>query len=113
MIPSLRFFTVTAVLLAIAGCAVDTGIRGFWTLRDTDFRRLKPGMTKADVVAIVGKPPAAVTYPNLREEVWDYSYLDTQIHMRAYVYFDTRGVFKHHVEAFDMDYYSGPDAPNN
>jgi len=102
----LRLFTAIAALSALVGCAANTGIRPFWTLHDTDFRQLKPGMNKTQVVAMVGRPPAAVTYPNLAEEVWDYSYLDYQVRMRAYVVFDTRGVFKHHTESYDQDYYS-------
>jgi outer membrane protein assembly factor BamE (lipoprotein component of BamABCDE complex) len=109
MIRLLRLFTAIVALAALVGCAANSGIRPFWTLKDTDFRKLKPGMDKAQVVAMVGRPPMAVTYPNLAEEVWDYSYLDYQIRMRAYVVFDNRGVFKHHTESYDQDYYSGVD----
>ena len=100
------FFLGMAFFVALVGCA-DTGIRGFWTLHDTDFRQLKPGMTKAQVVAIVGKPEAAATFANLGEEVWDYSYLDYQTHMKAYVHFDSKGTFKHHDEVYDAWYYAG------
>ncbi|MBI2319294.1 MAG: outer membrane protein assembly factor BamE [Betaproteobacteria bacterium] len=106
MIRAFRFFIAMAALAALVGCAADTGIRGFWTLRDTDFRKLKPGMNKANVVALVGRPQAAVTFARLGEEVWDYSYLDYQVHMRAYVYFDTKGLFTRHIESYDQDYYS-------
>jgi len=106
MMRLVRFLAGIAALAVLVGCA-ETGIRGFWTLHDTDFRQLKPGMTKDQVIALVGKPPLAVTYPNLGEEVWDYSYLDSQIHMRAYVYFDTKGIFTRHIESYDQDYYTG------
>ncbi|MBI4292893.1 MAG: outer membrane protein assembly factor BamE [Betaproteobacteria bacterium] len=105
MMRLVRFLAGIVALAMLVGCA-ETGIRGFWTLRDADFRQLKPGITKAQVVAIVGKPPLAVTYPNLRQEVWDYGYMDSQTRMRAYVFFDAKGIFTHHVESFDMDYYS-------
>ncbi|MBI4291873.1 MAG: outer membrane protein assembly factor BamE [Betaproteobacteria bacterium] len=105
MIRSARLLAVITALLALAGCAADTGIRGYWTLHDTDFRKLKPGMTKPDVVAIVGKPRLAVTFARLGEEVWEYRYLDGQIFMKAHVSFDTKGVFKGHVESYDQDAY--------
>ena len=105
MIRFIRTFTAIAALAALAGCA-ETGIRGFWTLHDTDFRQLKPGMTKAEVVAIVGKPQSAVTFANLREEVWDYSYLDYQTRMKAHVHFNLNGNFTRHFEMYDHQYYS-------
>ncbi len=106
MIRLLRLFTAIVALSALVGCAVNTGIRPFWTLHDTDFRQLKSGMTKAQVVAMVGKPQVAVMFANLGEEVWDYSYLDYQIRMKAYVYFNTGGIFTRHIESYDQDYYS-------
>lgn len=104
-----RLFVAIAALAALCGCAWDQGIRPFWTLHDADFRQLKPGMTKADVEARVGKPIEAITFVRMGEEVWDYSFLDGQIHMRAYVYFDMKGIFKHHTESYDQAYYSGTD----
>ena len=49
-----RLFAAIAALAALGGCAWDQGIRPFWTLHDTDFRQLKPGMTKEklDIMAM-------------------------------------------------------------
>ncbi|MGB7542161.1 MAG: outer membrane protein assembly factor BamE [Burkholderiales bacterium] len=104
-----RFLAVAAAVLAFGGCAIDPGIRPFWTLHDSDFRQLKPGMAKAEVQNIVGKPHWTFNFPRLEEEVWEYSYLDYQTRMKALAHFDTRGILKYHTQSFDQDYYSSPD----
>ena len=105
----IRFVMLSIGIVALAvlvGCA-DPGVRPFWVLKNTDFRQLKADMSKPEVVAIVGKPHLATTFRRMGEEVWDYSYMDSQTHMRAFVYFDLKGIFKHHTEAYDQDYYNG------
>lgn len=110
MIRVARFLLLTAALAALAGCAGDPLVRPFWSLRDTDFRQLKPGMTKEQVIGIVGKPEFSNVFPHMGEEAWDYSYLDVQTRMRAWVYFDMKGLFTRHYEIYDMWYYSGADS---
>lgn len=105
-----KFVVLISVFAVLAGCAGDPLIRPYWTLHDTDFRKLKPGMTKAQVIEIVGKPVYLNTFPNMGEEVWDYSYLDAHLRMRAWVYFDMKGLFTRHYEIYDMWFYSGADS---
>ena len=105
-----KFVVLIAVFAALAGCAGDPLVRPAWTLKDTDFRKLKPGMTKAQVIEIVGKPEISNTFPHMGEEVWDYSYLDYQLHMRAWVYFNLNGQFTRHYEIYDMWFYGGLDS---
>lgn len=100
-----RLFPALVVLLALAGCAADPGVRPRWTLSDADFRQLKPRLTQAEVEKIVGKPLMKTTFARLEEEVWDYDYLDAQTRMRSSVRFDMRGVMKYHTQELDQHYY--------
>ena len=102
-----RLVAVIAAVLAFGGCATDPGIRPFWTLHDTDFQQLKPGMTRSEVEKLVGKPILKITFPRLEEEVWEYNFLDVQVRMKAMAHFDTRGVLTYHQELYDHEYYSG------
>ena len=105
MIAFRRLFPALFVLLAMAGCAADPGVRPRWTLSDADFRQLKPGLSQEAVEKLVGKPLMKSTFPRQQEQVWDYDYLSTQIRMRSSVYFDMRGVMKYHTEELDQHYY--------
>ena len=100
-----RLFAALVVLLALAACAADPGVRPRWMLSETDFRQLKPGLSQAEVEKIVGKPLLKSTFPRQQEQVWDYDYLSAQIRMRSSVYFDMRGVMKYHTEELDQHYY--------
>ena len=114
----MRFQTVTSVskllvgiaaVLALHGCVNPdfAGIRDYWTLHTEDIRRLKPGMTQAQVQEIVGKPPWRLAFPQRDEEIWSYRYLDLHIRMRSSVHFDGKGVLKYATQEYDQDYYSG------
>lgn len=96
-----------AAALALAGCVHPdfAGIRDYWTLHTEDIRRLKPGMTRAQVVDILGKPPWKLAFPQRDEEIWSYRYLDYHIRMRSSVHFDARGILKYATQEYDMDYY--------
>jgi outer membrane protein assembly factor BamE (lipoprotein component of BamABCDE complex) len=100
-----RLFPVLVVLLALAGCATDPGVRSFWTLSEADFGLLKPGMTQTEVEKIVGKPVLKMTFDRLDEEVWDYKFMGTQLRMLASVHFDIRGAMKYHTQELDQSYY--------
>ena len=94
-----------AVLLTVAGCATDPGVRPRWTLGDSDFRQLKSGMTQAQVEKAVGKPLMKSTFARLQEEVWDYDYLDLQLRMRSSVHFNMRGEMTYQTQELDQHYY--------
>lgn len=84
-------------VLAASGCAIEPGVKAWWTLRESNFREFRPGQsTKADVIKLLGTPIAQMTFPRQGEEVWDYLYLDGTIHMLAWVYFDTQGKYKYY-----------------
>lgn len=96
------------MLLAIGGCGGMEGVRGYWTLQQSDFLQLKPGMTKPDIERMIGKPVALQTFARLSEEVWSYQWLDTQIRMWANLHFDLGGKLKYYHLIYDHAYYS-PD----
>ena len=101
-----RLVALFSILLAFAGCGGMEGIRPFWTLSTADFQPIKAGMTRDEVEKRVGKPLWRMSFPAKAEEVWSYDYLDYQIHMRAVMTFDDRGVLKSVRQEYDMDYYS-------
>ncbi len=43
-------------------------------LTDANFARIRAGMTKDEVVAIIGSPGPRATFPLKREEVWSWRY---------------------------------------
>ena len=47
-------------------------------LAPENFGRIQPGMSKDDVRRLLGKPRTVVNFNRLKEEVWDYRYLDNQ-----------------------------------
>ena len=100
-----RLFPLLVVLLALAGCAADPGVRPSWTLGDADFRQLKPGLSQAQVEKLVGKPLLKSTFARLEEEVWDYKYLDNQMRMASSVHFNMRGEMTYQTQELDQSYY--------
>jgi outer membrane protein assembly factor BamE (lipoprotein component of BamABCDE complex) len=101
-----RLFALTlAVVIGMgAGCASDPAVL---RIKEANFRQLRAGQsTKADVLAVLGKPELEMSFPRQGEEVWDYGYVDDATVMLAWVYFDTRGMYKHYVVQRDPRYYS-------
>ncbi len=45
-------------------------------LTPQNFARIRPGMSRDDVRRLLGKPRTVVNFNRLKEEVWDYRYLD-------------------------------------
>ncbi len=45
-------------------------------LTPQNFARIRPGMSRDDVRRLLGKPRTVVNVNRLKEEVWDYRYLD-------------------------------------
>jgi outer membrane protein assembly factor BamE (lipoprotein component of BamABCDE complex) len=98
---------IVAALLLLGACALDPGTRPFWTLNQSEFSQLKPGMAKAEVEVLLGKPILVSTFPSLAEDVWDYRYMDIQTHVYATLHFDPQAVLKYHSERLDPAYYGG------
>ena len=99
-----RFLITLAALSVLAACAMDPGVRPYWTLQPSDFSQLKPGMTKADVDTLLGKPVLVSTFSRLEEDVLDYRYLNTQLRMLASLHFDSHGALTYHTEQLDPAY---------
>jgi len=78
----------------------------FYMIKESAFSNLKPGITtKADVRAQVGVPLSEGIYPRQGEEVWDYRYLEgTTVRMLAWVYFDSKGIYKFTSQRLDPAY---------
>ena len=47
-------------------------------LTSENLARVTPGMSRDDVRRLLGKPRTVVNFNRLKEEVWDYRYLDNQ-----------------------------------
>lgn len=43
-----------------------------------NFSRIQPGMSRDSVRRLLGKPRSVVVFTRLKEEVWDYRFLDNQ-----------------------------------
>ena len=103
--------SVAMSLCLLAGCAVDPAMKPWWTLREADLRQLQPGKTtKAEVRTALGSPVFNTTFPRQGEEVWDYRYLNGAMYMVAWVYFDTRGVYKYYTAQPDPAQYNADGA---
>ena len=102
-----RILAVTAMVLGLAACAADTGVKPFWTVRDS-ILQIKPGMSKAEVQKLAGNPIMAFNFPRLQEDAWLYDYLEGQIRMKSWVHFTApEGIVKYATQEYDSAYYSG------
>lgn len=46
-------------------------------LNDDVFYRIQPGMTRDEVLRMIGPPGETMTFPRLGQVSWDYRYMDT------------------------------------
>jgi outer membrane protein assembly factor BamE (lipoprotein component of BamABCDE complex) len=104
-----RLCFTAAMLGVLSGCATPfPGMKDWSTLREADFRALRPGQaTKEDVIKALGMPYQQMRFPSQSEEVWDYLYPDQSFTMLAWVYFDERGVYKRYAAQLHPGIYSG------
>ena len=104
---SKRLWIMAAAVLLMSGCASTPGMKDWWTLREADFRSLRPGQsTQADVVRILGVPYEKMQFARQNEEVWDYMYPDSSFTMLAWVYFDAKGTYKYYTAQLHPAIYS-------
>jgi len=102
-----RFIFVVLTALALAGCATPAPTGSWWTLRESNFRDLRPGVTtKDEVLKNLGTPFSTMIFARRQEEVWDYRYVDLAKIMHAAVHFDARGVFQYYWAEPDPAFYS-------
>jgi hypothetical protein len=96
MIRPMHFCSMMAAVLSLAACT-SYAPTPWWTIRETAFKDLKPGVTTGEEVRRqVGVPLSEMYFPRQEEDVWEYRYLEGEtVPMIAYVYFDSKGVYKH------------------
>jgi hypothetical protein len=103
-----RIVFVVLMVLALTGCATPAASVNWWTLRESNFRDLRPGVTtREQVLKNLGTPFATMTFARQQEEVWDYRYVDLATIMHAAVHFYAKGVFKYYWAERDPAHYSG------
>lgn len=77
---------------------VDVGRDGLVTgvrqvLGDDTFNRIRPGMTREDVLRMIGPPGDSMDFPRLQQESWEWRYMDTWRYIAIFsVNFDRGGV---------------------
>lgn len=105
-----NFLTVGAAVFLAACAGVSYNPTPFWTIHDSAFKSLKPGVsTKDDVRKLIGAVPLTEShFPRLDEDVWEYRYLEgTTIVMLAYLHFDPNGVLKSYEQRLDPAFTGG------
>ena len=107
MIRILKRVVLTAIFGLLAACAMDSAVKPWWALTDESFIPIKPGISKADVQNLLGKPILTTNFPRLNEEVWDYRSLHgtTFIYITE-VHFDGQGVVKYFTQHPDPAYHN-------
>jgi len=100
-----------AAAIFLAACAGPSSYNPtpWWTIHETAFKSLKPGIsTKEDVRRQIGVPLTESHFPRLNEDAWEYRYLEgTTIVMLAYLYFDPNGVLKSYEQRLDPAFTGG------
>jgi outer membrane protein assembly factor BamE (lipoprotein component of BamABCDE complex) len=103
----MRKFVLAGCLavLVLGGCATaapQAGVRPFWTLNERDFAAITPEKTRAEVERALGKPILVQTFNNLREDVWNYRFVDGGVRrFAAEVHFHQEGGVKYVVTYLD------------
>ena len=107
----MRLSLTLAAPLLLAACATGYRPTPYWTIHDTNFNSLQPGVTtKEDVRKAVGEPLLQMHFARQDEDVWDYRYIEgTTMVSLAYLYFTPQGVLKHWEHFLDPAFYSGVD----
>jgi hypothetical protein len=62
-------------------------------LRDETFYRIQPGLTRDDILRMIGPPGETMAFPRLGQVAWDYRYQDTWGYQAIFsVMFDANGI---------------------
>jgi len=62
-------------------------------LNDDTFRQVHPGMTREDVLRLIGPPGETMQFSRLRQASWEYRYVDTWGYLAFFsVNFDESGI---------------------
>jgi hypothetical protein len=76
-------------------------------LKDDSFARVRPGLDKAEVRRLLGRPAKSQTFALKQEEVWDWRYLAGQQPRIFSVIFDLNGRVLSSASVEDMRGYDG------
>jgi outer membrane protein assembly factor BamE (lipoprotein component of BamABCDE complex) len=89
------FLAACLAVLILGGCATGNwqeGVRPWWTLNEGDIAAVTRDQTKAEVERRLGKPLLVERFSRLREEVWNYRFLEGRVRrFAAEVHFDLEG----------------------
>jgi SmpA / OmlA family len=62
-------------------------------LSDGTFSRIQPGMTRDDVLRLIGPPGGTMEFPRMQQDSWEWRYLDSWRYVAIFsVNFDRSGV---------------------
>ena len=62
-------------------------------LGEDNFQRVEPGMTRDDILRLIGPPVDSMSFPRKREISWEYRFIDAWGYRALfYVNFDERGI---------------------
>ncbi len=81
----------------VSSCATGYRPAPYWNIHETAFTGLVPGVTtKEEVLGRIGEPLVRSYFPRQNEEVLEYRYVEgVAMIMLAYLYFDSRGIYKY------------------
>ncbi|MEO5692385.1 MAG: outer membrane protein assembly factor BamE [Usitatibacter sp.] len=82
----------TQTLMADVGS--DGKVRGLRSvLHDDTFQQVRPGMTREQILRMVGPPGETMDFPRLKQVAWDYRFVDTWGYQAIFsVSFDENGI---------------------
>jgi outer membrane protein assembly factor BamE (lipoprotein component of BamABCDE complex) len=101
-----KLMLAAVLTLALSACASQAGRMDWWTLGPKSFEQATPGVSKADVERLVGKPIVITAFDRVGEEVWDYRYADGSVVMIAEIHFNRDGKVKYYTQYPDPARYS-------
>lgn len=78
-------------LASVGSNGVLIGVRP--VLNDDTFYQVQAGMTRDDILRLIGPPGETMAFSRLRQVAWDYRYVDTWGYQAIFsVSFDERGI---------------------
>jgi outer membrane protein assembly factor BamE (lipoprotein component of BamABCDE complex) len=101
-----KLILAAVLTLTLSACASQSGRVDWWSLGPQSFKQATPGVSKAEVERLVGKPIVITAFDRVGEEVWDYRYADGSIIMITEIHFDREGKVKYYTQFPDPARYN-------